>query len=133
MKYILFVLFIPVFLAGAIWQYAVQHFYAGKTRADEGKQLRRERDQWEERHSRERASHAKNLTEQQKVEVERNRLKAALIWCLKDSYWLHRENAFESGEPKPVGVLETLEELRRELYPAIARPESPHSAGESNG
>ena len=49
-----------------------------KTRADEGKQLRRERDQWEERHNRERAAHAKNLTEQQKCEAERDRLRAAL-------------------------------------------------------
>lgn len=41
-------------------------------------QLVRERDLWKERHDRERAAHAKNLTEQLKVETERNRLRAAL-------------------------------------------------------
>lgn len=38
-----------------------------------------ERDLWKERHDRERAAHAKNLTEQQNVEAERNRLRASLL------------------------------------------------------
>lgn len=36
--------------------------------------LTRDRDLWKERHDRERAAHAKNLTEQQKVKAERDRL-----------------------------------------------------------
>lgn len=47
--------------------------------------LTKDRDLWKERHDRERAAHAKNLTEQQKVEAERDRLRAAL-----------------NGEPAPV-------------------------------
>ena len=38
--------------------------------------LTRDRDLWKERHDRERAAHAKNLTEQQRVEAERDRLRA---------------------------------------------------------
>ena len=40
--------------------------------------LIRDRNLWKERHDRERAAHAKNLTEQQKCEAERDRLRAAL-------------------------------------------------------
>jgi len=46
--------------------------------AEEIERLTRDRDLWKERHDRERAAHAKNLTEQQKCEGERDTAREAL-------------------------------------------------------
>jgi hypothetical protein len=70
-----------------------------KTLADETERLTRDRDLWKERHDRERAAHAKNLTEQQKCEAERDRLRAGLQRIFDIA------NGMQSAGPDPIGPL----------------------------
>lgn len=75
---------------------------------DDLRKVTRDRDLWKERHDRERAAHAKNLTEQQKVEAERNRLRTTLedAWTRMD----RARNILTDGNPRPEcnwGMLDT--------------------------
>lgn len=53
---------------------------------------------------------------------EIERLRAALHWCLHDSYFLSNPDCFDSNEPKAEGVLETLNAERERIYEGSAEP-----------
>jgi hypothetical protein len=77
-------------------------------------QLTRERDLWKERHDRERAAHAKNLTEQQKCEAERDRLREAL----------ERIRSIIEGKPQYGDGLTAYDIARKALRPSDSIGES---------
>jgi len=85
---------------------------------DEMARVARDRDLWKERHDRERAAHAKNLTEQQKVEAQRDRLREAIYWALG-------ERGDFPGEPPPLaGKYRRAYHWRTELRRRSGLPDS---------
>ena len=81
--------------------------------------LTRDRDLWKERHDRERAAHAKNLTEQQKCELERAQLRIALDALLER--YVDLVNCGDCGNWDPEGEGE-VQQARAALQLVDAQP-----------